>query len=373
MGIYVHIPFCQSKCYYCGFYSVASMQLKSPYIGALCKEAELRKDYLGTEKIRTLYFGGGTPSCLSLDELDQIVINLERIYPFEKDMERTIEVNPEDVTPAALNGWLALGFNRLSIGVQSFHDEVLKRINRRHTGERAITAVEDAYRSGFRNIGIDLILGLPGYTEPDLYRDLEIIRHLPITHLSVYMLSIDPGTVFEHRLRNGSFFPENDDVVAGQYLFVCDYLKSIGFEHYEISNFAKDFKYSQHNTAYWKQRKYIGLGAAAHSYNGHSRQWNTAHIKNYIDGLDENKLNFEQEVLTETDCLNEYLMTSLRTKWGVDSYELKSRFPQYGENVLARMLPYLEKGLFVQEDHRIFCSERGWLLSDGIFADLFEV
>lgn len=348
------------------------MQLKEKYIQALCREMELRKGYLQTDEVRTLYFGGGTPSCLSLDEMSQIIFNLENNYHLTSDAERTIEVNPEDVDRVKLLGWLELGFNRLSMGVQSFHDAVLKGINRRHTAAQAVAAVEEAYRCGFRNISIDLMLGLPGSTDLDLRQDLEIVRRLPVEHAAVYLLSVEPGTVLEHRCRKGTFSPEDEDCLAEKYLMVAEYLKDIGFEHYEISNFARNFNYSLHNTAYWQQQKYIGLGAAAHSYDGRSRQWNIAHIKNYIDSLDQGILNFEKEELTLKDHFNEYLMTSLRTKWGIKRTELEMRFPQYGSGLQIRMAPYLERGLVAEQNGHWVCSERGWLLSDSIFADLFE-
>ncbi len=371
MGIYIHLPFCQSKCYYCGFYSVASMQLKKRYIEALCKEAELRKGYLGSEDVRTLYFGGGTPSCLSLDELNQIVITLDNIYHLEKNIERTIEVNPEDVDPTNLDGWMALGFNRLSMGVQSLNDEVLKRINRRHTAQCAIRAVEEAYRRGFRNISIDLMIGLPGYAGADLCRDLDIIGQLPVTHLSVYMLSIDPGTVFEHRLKKGTFHPQDEDIVAEQYLLVCDYLKSIGFEHYEISNFARNFKYSRHNTAYWQQKPYLGLGAAAHSYDIDSRQWNVAHLKRYIDSLDKDILCFEKEILTEKDRFNEYLMTNFRTQWGIEPAWLAKKYPDEWNRMARNIDNYCKDGFMYRSGEKLCMTERGWLISDAIFSELF--
>jgi oxygen-independent coproporphyrinogen III oxidase len=226
----------------------------------------LRKDYLGTSEVKTLYFGGGTPSWLSMDELTDIVTTLEMNFALNCVAERTIEANPEDITRDKLKGWRALGFNRLSIGIQSFNDEVLKRINRTHTAQDALRSVEWAADSGFENIGIDLILGLPGYTRLHLQHDLEIVNHLPITHLSVYLLSIDSNTVFEKLMQKGRFQPQTDDELADQYLWVSDYLKSIGFEHYEISNFAKNSKYSLHNTSYWQQQKYVGFGPAAHSF-----------------------------------------------------------------------------------------------------------
>ena len=339
MGIYVHIPFCRSKCYYCGFYSVASTQLKKAYIAALGHEIQLRKDYLDTSEVKTLYFGGGTPSWLSMDELTDIVTTLEMNFALNCVAERTIEANPEDITRDKLKGWRALGFNRLSIGIQSFNDEVLKRINRTHTAQDALRSVEWAADSGFENIGIDLILGLPGYTRLHLQQDLEIVNHLPITHLSVYLLSIDSNTVFEKLMQKGRFQPQTDDELADQYLWVSDYLKSIGFEHYEISNFAKNSKYSLHN----------------------------------IDNLANDRLSFEKEILTDKDKFNEYIMTNLRTMWGIQEEKMQLQFPDFSKTVRPKLAPFLENGSVVCQNGRIRLTEKGWLVSDDVFSDLFVV
>lgn len=289
-GIYVHVPFCRSKCYYCGFYSVAATQLKTPYIQALKREMELRENYLDASEIHTLYLGGGTPSLLEVDELTDIVTTLGKHFPLDGCTEKTIEANPEDISRDKLQLWKTLGFNRLSIGVQSFNDDVLKRINRTHTVKQAIQAIGLANELGFNNIGMDLIIGLPGYTLQHLKDDLKLVNSLSVSHLSVYILSIDSNTVFERLMQKGKFKPQEDEELAEQYLWVSEYLESIGFEHYEISNFAKSSKYSIHNTAYWQQKKYIGLGPAAHSFDLESRQWNVSNLKTYIDHINNGRL-----------------------------------------------------------------------------------
>ena len=370
-GIYVHIPFCRSKCYYCGFYSVASFSLKESYIAALCREMELRADYLPERRADTLYFGGGTPSCLSEGEVEVIVGNIRKIWHLLDDAECTIEVNPEDVTPDKLACWKNVGFNRLSIGVQSFDDEVLKRINRRHSACQAMEAVEAARQAGFDNIGVDLIIGLPGVGQKDLEREMEIINQLDISHVSVYILSIDSNSVFEKLTQQGKFSPQEDDVLADHYLFVSDYLKSIGFEHYEISNFAKGLKYSRHNTAYWRQQPYLGLGAAAHSFDGESRQWNVAHLNKYIEHLAAGTLDFEREILTDRDKYNEYLMTNLRTMWGIEWCWLSECYPDWWKLSERRLPAYEAEGWMSREGGRIRLTERGWLVSDRIFTELF--
>lgn len=374
MGIYVHIPFCRSKCFYCGFYSVVSLQWKEAYIAALCREMEWRKNYLPGSGMESLYLGGGTPSLLDKDELEIIVHKIHETWVLNSDAECSIEMNPEDVSTDKLKVLKELGFNRITIGIQSFNDELLKRINRRHTGKMAVEAVERAVNSGFQNVGIDLIIGLPGSHPESLVHDLEILNNLSVSHVSVYILSIDSNSVFEKLAKKGKFRPLDDDTLAEQYLFVCDYLKNIGFEHYEISNFAKNFKYSKHNTSYWQQQSYIGLGAAAHSYNGHSRQWNVANVKTYIESINNGILSFEKEELRLEDQYNEYCMTNFRTCWGIAPDDLARMQPFWWRETEGKIRNYIRQGLMEPcPDGRIRMTERGWLLSDAVLAELFVV
>lgn len=372
MGIYVHIPFCRRKCFYCGFYSVASPALKTEYLSAMEREIDLRAGYLSSREVATLYLGGGTPSCLDDSQLERLISKIEHTWPIAAQAERTIEMNPEDAGPEKFRALRDLKFNRVSIGVQSFNDSILKRMNRQHSGQQAIAAVEGAAKAGFDNIGVDLIIGLPGSDFRDVRNDLKIINSLPVSHISVYILSIDSNSVLEKLLEKGKFQPEQDDILADRYLLVSEHLKDIGFEHYEISNFAKDCKYSVHNTAYWQQKEYIGLGAAAHSYNRVSRQWNVAHVKSYIDSLNEYRLNIEKEELTHADKYNEYIMTNLRTMWGGDVKELERLYPEAWQKAQRVLKSYIENGLIIYRDDRICLTERGWLISDRIFSSLFE-
>ncbi len=370
-GVYVHIPFCRNKCFYCGFYSVASFRLKTDYLKALEKEIRMRKAYLQGESVSSLYFGGGTPSCLDEPELQSILDNIHKNWHLNANAEYSIEVNPEDATREKMAELYHLGFNRITIGVQSFHDSILKRINRNHSAKQAISAIKYAQSAGFDNIGIDLIIGLPGSCIQDLEQDLKIASDLNTDHISVYILSLDSNSVFEKLSEKGKFQPIDDDSMAEQYLFVSDYLKSIGYEHYEISNFAKNSKYSMHNTAYWQQKPYIGLGASAHSYNGSSRQWNIAHLKKYIDSLDKGELDFEKEDLTKADRFNEYLMTNFRTMWGICPCRLKDEYPDWWNERISKIEHYKQLGLMKMTGERIRMTERGWLVSDGIFSELF--
>ncbi len=371
MGIYVHVPFCRSKCFYCGFYSVASLQLKEGYIKALYREMELRREYLSGRKASTLYFGGGTPSYLDERELEGIVDNIHKYWILEDGAECSIEMNPEDVTPEKLHTLKRLGFNRLTIGIQSFNDDVLKRINRTHSAKQAIQSVENAAAAGFDNVGIDLIIGLPGSTSLDLEQELNMISRLNIAHVSVYILSIDSNSVFQKLSEQGKLKTRNEDELAEQYLLVSDFLRNIGYEHYEISNFAKDFKYSRHNTSYWQQMPYIGLGPSAHSFDLESRQWNTAHLKDYIESLNKGQLNFEKEVLSPQDRYNEYIMTRLRTMWGAEQVVLEQEFGNYWRQNRQQIEGYLKEGYIVQTKDGFRLTEKGWLISDAIFSNLF--
>lgn len=369
MSVYVHIPFCRSKCFYCGFYSVPSGRMKEKYIGALKREIVLRRDYLSSTVSETLYFGGGTPSYFSLGEIEEVILQLENVYSFTDNAERTIEMNPEDADTEKMKGWQQLGFNRLSIGVQSFNNDILKQINRTHSGEEAIRAIESAYAAGFENIGMDLIIGLPGQTMRQLEDDLKIVNTLPLSHLSVYILSIDSNSVFEKLQQKGTLKPDDDDTLAEKYLFVSEYLENKGFEHYEISNFACDHKYAAHNTGYWQQKRYIGLGASAHSYDGVSRQWNVANIKTYIDSLEKYTLSFEKEELSDIDIYNEFIMTNGRTMWGIEIKKLE-KYP-FWEQSERKITPYLKSGYLAIENGTLRFTTKGWLISDRIFSDLF--
>ena len=373
IGIYAHVPFCRSKCFYCGFYSVAAMGWKGECVGGMEREIALRSGYLPTRRAETLYFGGGTPSCLEREELERLVVALERQYAFAEGAERTIEVNPEDLTESRLLAFQELGFNRLSVGVQSFSDERLRQVNRRHTGRQAVAGVRLAAEMGFKNIGVDLMIGLPGQTEEELERDLETVGRLPVTHLSVYMLSIDAGTVFERMVARGEFRLEDEEVTAARYATVCRRAAEMGFEHYEVSNFARGGRYSRHNMAYWQGRPYVGFGPSAHSYDGRSRHWNVANVRRYVEGVERGEGWFEREVLGEDDLYNEFVMTGLRTKWGIDAGEAEKRFGRQWERAQGRLASYVASGDVERVGNRLRLTEAGWLVSDMVMADLFAV
>lgn len=373
MGIYLHVPFCRSKCFYCGFYSVATLSGEEAYLQALDREMHDRAGYLHDRPQESLYLGGGTPSLLSTGALARLLEPMEGIWHFAPGAERTLEANPEDLTREQVDAWRALGFNRLSIGIQSLSDARLKALNRRHTAAQALEGVLLAADAGFERISVDLMIGLPDQTTGEVERELERLLALPVTHLSVYMLSIDPGTVFEVRVNRREMSLPDEERLREMYLLVSDRLSAAGFDHYEISNFARAGHYARHNTAYWRQEPYLGLGPAAHSYDGVSRRWNTAHLKRYTEGVLSGTGYHEQEQLTPADLYNEYVMTGLRTRWGVEQSVLESRFSPFLEKSRMEWKRALDAGWLICQGDRIRMEREGWLLSDRIFSDLFVV
>ena len=372
MGIYVHVPFCRSKCFYCGFYSVASLKLKEAYLKAIEREIDLRKGYLPEDEVHTLYFGGGTPSYLEWEDLKRVVATLEANYSFVPGAERTIELNPEDLTEEKLRGIRDLGFNRLSIGVQSFSDEQLKRINRTHSAQQAREGIELAANMGFDNISMDLIIGLPGQTEGELLDDVEKASRLPIAHLSVYMLSIDSNTVFEHMVKRGEFRLEDEEVMAERYQRVCERLKESGFEHYEISNFARKGLYSRHNMKYWTGGEYLGFGPSASSDFAGKRFTLKRDLQEYIAGIrDGGDIMEDLQEIPMRERAGEYLMLRLRTSQGISAAEYEKLFllpfaPL--EDVLEKRRRYYQA---TQNDSgRWVLTPQGYLVSNDIITDL---
>ncbi|MDR2131607.1 MAG: radical SAM family heme chaperone HemW [Odoribacteraceae bacterium] len=370
-GIYVHVPFCRGKCHYCGFYSVASGAWRGLYLDALERETRERASRLPSRVAHTLYLGGGTPSALSAGELERVINGLEREIRFLPAAERTIEVNPEDISRETLAAWRALGFNRLSVGVQSFSDERLRLVHRRHTARQAIEAI-DLAAAGFDNIGVDLILGLPGQTAGEARRDVETLARLPARHASIYLLSLDPGSIFAARARRGELLLPPGDEQAGWFADACDRLRAAGFDHYEISNFARDGRHSRHNSAYWHQGHYLGLGPAAHSHDGRSRRWNIAHVKRYAEGVLSGTPCFEEEVTSDADRYNEYVMTSLRTARGASEQLLRDRHAPFYLQARAAWDQLLAAGHLARDGDRLRLTETAWLISDTLLAGLFH-
>ena len=308
-GIYIHIPFCKSRCIYCDFYSSTLIEKKDTYVNALCSEITLRKDYLKGEQINTIYWGGGTPSQLEKAQLEKIFETLNSIYDVSHSTEVTIETNPDDLSPSYLGMLQELGFNRLSIGVQTFQDDILKFINRRHNAAQVTEAINDAHNAGFTNISIDLIYGLPKQNMQIWKEDIERAINTGATHISAYGLTYENGTQL-HKLLTQKAIPETkEDEYFLYYEYLVKRLKEAGFIHYEISNFCRPGMYSRHNSSYWNGINYIGCGPSAHSYNGVSRQWNVASLSKYIKALETGEKYYEIEHLSKYTQYNDYIIT----------------------------------------------------------------
>ncbi|MCF8335220.1 MAG: radical SAM family heme chaperone HemW [Bacteroidales bacterium] len=372
-GIYVHIPFCKTKCPYCDFFSVTRRGEESTFINALLGEISLQRNYLHQRKIRTLYFGGGTPSLLHLSHLKLIFDRICAAFNVVGDAEITIECNPDDVTPYFFRELRSIGFNRLSLGIQSFHEEELRVLGRRHTVKQNDLSIQQALQEGFKNISIDLIYGLPGSTSKSWKETLEMAFEYPFKHLSAYHLTIEPGTVFGDRLKKGELEEISEENSVAQFRKLIDYSGSKGFEHYELSSFALPGYYSRHNTGYWKQEPYLGLGPSAHSYNGNTRQWNVSHTRFYTDSLLKGQIPCKWEILTKRDHFNEYLMTRLRTHWGVDLAKISRKFGSgYRDYLLKAARPFLNNQYLKRKGNVLTLTNEGKFISDTIFREIFK-
>ena len=372
-GIYIHIPFCKQACHYCDFHFSTLLQNKSSFLNALKKEITLRKKYLENEMISTIYFGGGTPSLLSKIELMDIFDTLNQHFMIHPEAEITLEANPDDLTELKINELKDTPINRLSIGIQSFYDEDLKLMNRAHSSDEALKAVKLALSNGFENITIDLIYGIPTLTHHNWRNNLQIAFALNIKHISAYCLTVEPKTVLAQQVKIGSVKNVDEQHSSEQFEIMLDAMHSNDFVQYEISNFCKDGAYSKHNSSYWLKEKYLGLGPSAHSFNGSSRQWNISNNALYIQSLDKGELNFEKEELTINQCYNEYILTSLRTIWGIDLDYLERAFGSgYLSFFIAEVQPYIQSGHVLNEEKKIYLSDKGKLIADKISSDLFK-
>jgi oxygen-independent coproporphyrinogen-3 oxidase len=369
-GIYLHIPFCRQACHYCNFHFSTSLNRKNDFIPALLKEMELRKDYTGGEPIGTIYFGGGTPSLLEVAELETIIQRVRAHFPVEAGAEITLEANPDDIDPERLKGWRKAGINRLSIGIQSFFEEDLRWMNRAHDAVQAMDCIRMAQDEGFDNISIDLIYGGPTLPDQRWQENVERAVGLQVPHLSCYALTVEPRTALDKMIHQDKKQGVNPDDQARQFLLLMDWTARAGYEHYEISNFARPGRRSRHNSSYWQGKTYLGLGPSAHSFNGVSREWNVANNAKYI--VAEGSAVAELEVLTPVQQLNEYIMIALRTMEGIDLQEMGRRF---GTEAVPRLEQaaedYIRQGRIRVADGRLVLTREGKLLADGITADLF--
>ena len=373
-GVYIHIPFCRQKCYYCDFYKTVNTDLTERFIAVLLKEIKLRKNYLDGDPVETIYFGGGTPSVLNEAQLGRILSVLNKELQISPQAEITFEANPDDLDYEYLKAIKSSGINRLSIGIQAFQNKHLEKMNRRHNREQAILSVQNAVKAGFSNISVDLIYGLPDLTRKEWHASLQEVFSLPVQHLSAYHLTYHEGTPFYTWLKKGTLKELAENESVGQFNQLIDEAEKAGFEHYEISNFAKAGAYSKHNTSYWTGKKYLGLGPSAHSFNGESRQWNLAHIEGYLKAFESGSPFFEVEELTENDKFNEYILTRLRTKWGVSLSFIEENFGNgQAKYFLKNILIYKQNGKIYQTNDVFTLSREGVFVSDDILANLMII
>jgi oxygen-independent coproporphyrinogen-3 oxidase len=373
-GIYIHIPFCRQKCYYCDFYKTVNTSLLPKFLQALKNEIRDRKNYLSNEKVETIYFGGGTPSVLTDSNLSEILNYLKQNFVVSPDAEITFEANPDDLTPEYLSHIYTTGINRLSVGIQSFQDKFLEKMNRRHNKQQAIEAIENSAKQGFNNISIDLIYGLPGLTLKEWKSDLTQVLQLPVQHLSAYHLTYHEGTAFYTWLKKGTLKELKEAESIAQFETLIETAGKMGYEQYEISNFAKNKLYSRHNSAYWMGVNYLGLGPSAHSYNGISRSWNVSHIDSYIKCIENNLSYFEEEQLTEKQKYNEYILTRIRTIWGVSLIEIENRFgPEMASYFFKNIDNQIKLNLVVHKNNIFTLTAKGLFISDEIMTNLMII
>lgn len=370
-GIYIHIPFCKQACHYCDFHFSTSLKKKDEMALALAKEIRLRKSEFENEIVETIYFGGGTPSILAVADLRMLIDEVYNNYTIAENPEITVEANPDDLTEERIIELSSTKINRLSIGIQSFFEADLKLMNRAHNSAEAKKSLEMATKY-FDNISVDLIYGTPGMNNKNWLQNIQTVLDLNIPHISSYALTVEPKTALQKFIQQG-VVPQPDDAVAHeQFLILIDTLEANGFVHYELSNFGKPDYFSKNNSAYWLGKKYLGIGPSAHSYDGKNRSWNITNNSIYIKSLAENKLPNETETLTETDRYNEYIMTGLRTVWGVSLNRIATEF---GENMLQYLLQnaqrYLDDEKLIVENNILRTTKKGKFFCDGIASDLF--
>jgi putative oxygen-independent coproporphyrinogen III oxidase len=373
-GIYVHIPYCRKACTYCDFHFSTLLGNKSDLLHAIMMEIELRSGYLRGEKIESIYFGGGTPSVMTHSETQTFIGLIRRNFEVDDKAEITLEANPDDLSPENLGKLREAGINRLSIGIQSFDDEVLGWMNRSHNAKQAIESVKHAQQLGFENVTVDLIYGIPGKDERYWRDQLQQLLELNVPHVSGYALTVEKETVLDNWIRKGRASAPDEDMSHRQFMLGSEVLTSAGYEHYELSNFARPGYRAVHNSAYWKSRPYLGVGPSAHSFDGDSRQWNVSNNRLYLSAIESGEINFEREDLSVADRLNERIMTALRTMEGLD---LKSLARDFGvdlqQHVMNEAHDLFQKGSLLMEEDRIVIPREQWFYSDGIAASLFYI
>lgn len=371
--LYFHIPFCKQKCSYCNFHFSTSLKYRGEMLAAIKKEIELRRNELQSKQLKSLYFGGGTPSVLEVDELKMLIDEVLKYFTFDPNIEITLEANPDDLDSEFLKELRTTEINRLSIGTQSFFDDDLVLMNRAHSASEAESSIKRAQDFGFENLSIDLIYGSPTSDFSLWKQSLNKAVALAVPHISAYALTVEPKTALNQWIAQNKIQPPKESEQTDDFYYMSDFLKRNGFQHYEISNFAKSGFESKHNTAYWQYREYLGIGPSAHSYDGRSeRSWNVANNQKYINALSQNVLAKETEFLSEKDRFNEMLMIGLRTAKGVDLKAVKQSF---NAEILAHLnketAEKLRRWILIIEDDYLKIPEEHWFLADGIAADLF--
>ena len=370
-GIYIHIPFCKQACHYCDFHFSTSMKKKEEMVLALVKELEFRKDEFQNEVVETIYFGGGTPSVLSIDDLRFLVDAVYQNYQVVEHPEITLEANPDDLNTEIIIQYANSPINRLSIGVQSFFEDDLQLMNRAHNSEEAKRCLAVATQH-FDNISIDLIYGMPNMSNKKWLKNIETALSFNISHISCYALTVEPKTALYKMIKSGIISNLDDDLAQQHFHILIDKLQENGFVHYELSNFGKPNYFSKNNTAYWLGKKYIGIGPSAHSFNGKSRSWNVSNNSIYLKAIADNKVPSEIEILSKTDQYNEYIMTGLRTIWGVSLERIETEFgSSYLEYLHHQAEKYISDNLLEVENNILKTTKKGKFLSDGIASDLF--
>jgi len=378
-GIYIHIPFCKQACHYCDFHFSTSIKKKEELLSALKTELVLRKHELHDQTVETIYFGGGTPSLLSIDELHKLIDFIFKNYEVSKNPEITLEANPDDLVSVQAQSktifekYLDIGINRLSIGIQSFFEDDLKSMNRAHSANEAKECLENATKY-FDNITIDLIYGIPNMSLEKWNDNLRSTFNFGINHISAYALTVEPKTALDIFIKKGTYPSLNDDLALKHFNLLVSETEKKGFVQYEVSNFGKPGYFSKHNTSYWQGKPYLGIGPSAHSFNGKRRSWNVSNNTKYIQSISQHELPSEMEDLSGKEMFNEYVMTGLRTIWGISLDKIKIEFgSEYIESLEISAEKYIKDGLLFKENQILKTTNKGKFLADGIASDLFLI
>jgi len=371
-GIYFHIPFCKQACHYCDFHFSTSLKYRKEMLDAMEKEISLQARYVSSAAIESIYFGGGTPSLLEADDISRLIDAIAHHFDIQTDAEITIEANPDDLDDLMVMALKGTPINRFSIGIQSFFEEDLRWMNRAHNAVEAQDAIRRVQDNGYHNITADLIYGYPLLTDRKWHQNIDRLLDFGIPHVSAYGMTVEPQTALAAFIRKGKQSPMDEGQSATQFEYLMEKLTAAGYEQYEISNFAKPGHYAHHNSSYWKGIPYLGIGPSAHSFDGNTRQWNVRNNAKYIQAIQTGTVPYEREELTERDRLNEYIMTSLRTIWGLDLEYVEQHFnATYSESLYSELQPFISRGEVSLVDQVVTLTNRGKLLADRIASELF--